>query len=198
MIAFQIEGFINLFYIIFCLWHLTKAVNFVFQKNWTFPVYLKLLLKYIVIFELLVQLGLQVPSAYLHPENFKDKSLVKGYDPEHPLLDPKWMRVIGFLSLWRVNPQTSVPENMNISNIVLKCLMFSFIIAQENIFLSEEYELFTKKTLSNIRSFSDRKTETMAYLYNNKKLKTTVENQFEKDQMLKKLGRLGNDGFSVG
>lgn len=188
MIAFQIEGFINLFYIIFCLWHLSKAVNFVFQKNWTFPLYLKLLLKYIVIIELLTQLGLQVPVPYLHPENFKVRDDTVE-DEEEILLDPKWMRVIGFISFWRVNPLTKVPENTDISNIVLKCLMYSFIIAQENIFLSEEYGLFTKKTLSNIRSFSDRKTEAMAYLYNNQKLKTTVENQFEKDQMLKKLGK---------
>jgi len=65
--------------------------------------------------------------------------------------------------------------------------MYSFIIAQENILQCEEYELFTKKTLSSIRSFSDRKTESMAYLYNNQKLKITVENQFEKDKMMKKL-----------
>ena len=181
MIAFQIEGLINLFYIIFCLWYLTKAVNFVFQKNWTFPTYLKKILKYAVISELLFQLAFQVPVARLHPENF-------GSETRGPVLN--WQRIIGLVSIWRVNPLTGLPENTNITNLVLKCLMYAFIIIQENIFLSEEYEHFIKKTLSNIRSFSDRKTESMAYLYNNQKLKITVRNQFEKDKMMKKLGKI--------
>jgi len=60
----------------------------------------------------MVQLGLQVPVAKLHPQNFGDDKNAKA---------PQWMRVIGLISFWRIDPLTNVPENINISNIVLKC-----------------------------------------------------------------------------
>lgn len=172
MIAFQIKGLINLFYILFCLWYIAKSANFVFQKNWSFPFYLEKLLKPVVMAELIVQFAFQVPFRQIHETD---------YQPE------TWQMVIGLVNIWKLNDDF-LPEFMNVNTIIYKCLMFSFILIQQSIFHSEEYHGFTRKTLATIRSFSDRKSESMAYLHNNHKLKVTVKNQYEKDKMIKKLG----------
>ena len=173
MIAFQIKGLINLIYIVFCLWYLSKAVNFVFQKNWTFPIYLGRILKVVVILELILQFGFQIPYSAIHKNENANGS-------------KSWQKIIGLVNIWTLG-DNKLPIYTDTSNLVLKCFMYAFILVQQNIFSSEEYEEFTMKTLANIRSFSDRKAESMAYIYNNQKLKVTIENQFEKDKMMKKL-----------
>lgn len=175
MIAFQIEGLINLFYICFCLYYLTKVTNFVYQKNWTFPQNLRRILKPFVMAELFLQFGFQLPVSNIHDNESKSSS---------------WQRIIGFIPIWRLSEVDNFPETINVSNLVLKCIMFAFILIQQNIFSSPDYRIFCIQTLSGIRTLSDRKAEAMAYLYNNFKLRTTIQNQFEKDKMMKKLGKL--------
>jgi hypothetical protein len=68
--------------------------------------------------------------------------------------------------------------------------MYAFIILQENIFASKEYKHFISNTLGDIQRLSDIKATAMAYLYNNNKIKTTINNQFEKDKMIKKLAQV--------
>jgi hypothetical protein len=74
--------------------------------------------------------------------------------------------------------------------------MFGFILIQQNIFNSSDYRVFCVQTLSGVRTLSDRKAEAMAFLYNNFKLRTTIQNQFEKDKMMKKLGKQLFKSFS--
>ena len=105
MIAFQIEGFINLFYICFCLYYLTKVENFVYQKNWNFPKNLKRILKPFVMAELFLQFAFQIPIDGLHKDEDKTSS---------------WQKIVGIIPIWRLNESEGYPEQINSSNIVLK------------------------------------------------------------------------------
>ena len=135
-----------------------------------------------VIFELIIQFAFQVPFKQLHRN---------GTEPDG------WQRVIGLINIWELG-EDNLPTFDNISNIVLKCLMLAFIFLQNNICQSEQYLSFTRTRLAAIRSFSDRKAESMAYLYNNEKLKITMKNQLEKDKMMRKLGNFNTiNSFST-
>lgn len=174
MIAFQVQGFINLFYIVFCLYFITFSINFIYQMNWKFPKYLGLILKPVVICEIFIQILYQIPYDKLHKN-------------EESLLG--WQKILGFYPIWDLD-KDGYPESINVSNVIYKCFMYAFIILQENIFKSEEYEHFTKRTLFDFQRLSAMKAEAMAYLYNNTKLKTTINNQFEKDKITRKLAQV--------
>lgn len=174
MISFQIRGIINLIYICFCLYFISKAINFIYQRGWTFPYYLKNLLKPIVIIEIFLQFAYQVPITQLHSNENNERG---------------WQRIIGFRSIWQLD-ENFLPESVDAYNLVLKTIMYAFILLQQNIFRSVEYKTFTNSTLVGIRNLSDMKAEAMAYLYNNFKIKTTIQNQFEKDKMMKKLAKV--------
>lgn len=45
MIAIQTPGLINLFYIVFCLINIYNSKDFIYQKDWNLPLYLKIFLK---------------------------------------------------------------------------------------------------------------------------------------------------------
>ena len=105
MIAFQIEGLINLFYICFCLWYLSRAANFVFQKNWSFPRYLLKILKPAVILELMLQFAFQVPFSQLHGESDSGGK--------------NWQKIIGLVYIWGVDDDM-VLYYQNTSNLILK------------------------------------------------------------------------------
>jgi hypothetical protein len=105
MIAFQIEGFINLFYICFCLYYLTRVENFVYQKNWTFPKNLKRILKPFVMTELFIQFAFQIPISALHTDQEKTSS---------------WQKIVGLIPIWRLSEADGYPEQFNSSNILLK------------------------------------------------------------------------------
>ena len=179
MISFQIKGLVNLFYVCYCLWFISKSMNFVYQRNWRFPTSLQKVLKPFVIFELLIQFAFQVPFRVIHRETND--------------LDG-WQGIIGLVRIWDLDDD-NLPYLSHMSNLVLKCIMFALILIQQNIFNSEEYEVFIRSKLAEIRSFSDRKAESMAYLYNNRKLRITMENSFEKDKMMRKLGKNNNLTF---
>ena len=174
MISFQIRGIINLIYICFCLYFISKAINFIYQRGWTFPYYLKNVLKPIVIIEIFFQFAYQVPITQLHSNENNEKG---------------WQRIIGFRSIWQLD-SNHFPESIDVYNLVLKTIMYAFILLQQNIFKSAEYKVFINSTLVGIRNLSDMKAEAMAYLYNNFKIKTTIQNQFEKDKMMKKLAKV--------
>ena len=123
--------------------------------------------------ELLIQFAFQIPFSFVHETENQTET---------------WQSIIGLVDIWRLGDDF-LPEFQNVNTIIYKCLMFAFILVQQNILLCEEYEEFIKNTLASIRSFSDRKAESMAYLHNNHKLKVTVKNQYEKDKMMKKLGK---------
>ena len=175
MIAFQIQGFINLIYICFCLYYIVKAVNFVYQHNWTFPDRLKRVLKRMVMAEIFLQCLYQIPFDSLHNNETNPKG---------------WQQIIGFMSLWDLNTTTNIPFSINVSNLLLKCWMFANILLQENIFKSKEYHVFIASSLAQIRILSERKADAMAFLYNNFKITTTIRNQFEKEAMMKKLAQV--------
>ena len=175
MIAFQIQGFINLIYIWFWLYYIVRAVNFIYQRNWTFPNRLKKILKPLVVAEIFLQLLYQIPYDSLHNGE----------------TDPKgWQKIIGFMSLWSLDSKTNLPISINVSNLLLKCFMYAFILLQENIFASKEYHLFIASSLSQIRILSERKADAIAFLYNNFKITTTIKNQFEKEAMMRKLAQV--------
>lgn len=52
LLAFDANGVINLFYVVFCLVFIYQMKNFIYQKNWRFPQYLERLLKPFVFFEI--------------------------------------------------------------------------------------------------------------------------------------------------
>jgi len=52
LISFNTTGLINLFYVVFCLVFLYQMKSFIFQKRWTFPIYLEKLLKPFVFIEI--------------------------------------------------------------------------------------------------------------------------------------------------
>lgn len=56
MIAIQTPGLINLFYIIFCLLNIYNSKDFVYQKNWNLPIFLKTMLKPFLFAEICVQI----------------------------------------------------------------------------------------------------------------------------------------------
>jgi len=174
MIAFQVQGFINLFYICFCLYFIAQAINFIYQKNWKFPLYLRRILKPMVILEILIQMLYQTPVDAVHKNEADPKS---------------WQKIIGFYPIWSISDD-NIPISISTSNVIYKCFMYAFIILQENIFESKEYKSFTNITLFDIQRLSDQKAEAMAYLYNNGKIKTTISNQFEKDKMIRKLAQV--------
>jgi hypothetical protein len=104
MIAFQVQGLINMFYICFCLYFITQSINFIYQNNWNFPLHLKRVLKPIVIFEIMLQILYQIPVEALH----------KGED------DPKgWQKIIGFYPIWRIGTDF-LPESISTSNVIYK------------------------------------------------------------------------------
>ena len=174
MISFQIRGLINLIYICFCLYHISRSIKFIYQNGWTFPNGLKRILKPVVIIEITLQFMYQIPVDALHSGE---------EDPSG------WQRIIGFRSVWKLNDD-NLPITFDAGNIIYKCIMYAFILTQQNILACEEYKRFTSSTLPSIRNLSERKARAMAYLYNNFKIKTTIKNQFEKDKMMKKLARV--------
>lgn len=157
------------------MYFISRAINFVFQTRWKFPWYLKKVLKPIVIAEIILQFMYQIPYDQLHAGEENPKG---------------WQRIIGFISVWQLDKDTNLPVIVNVSNLILKCIMYSFILIQQYIFVSREYMTFINVTLSQIRNLSERKAEAMAFLYNNMKIKITIQNQFEKDKMMKKLARV--------
>jgi hypothetical protein len=176
MISFQIRGLINLIYIAFCLYFIARSINFIYQVGWNFEWYLKRVLKPIIIAEITLQFLYQIPISAVH-------------DGEDSATG--WQRIIGVRTVWTLNEETPpLPKHINVSFLILKCIMYAFVLFQQNIFRSKEYKYFKSNTLSKIRSLSEKKAEAMAYLYNNFKIRTTIKNQFEKETMMKKLAKV--------
>ena len=122
----------------------------------------------------MLQLLFQIPVSEIH----KNEKSVKN-----------WQSIIGFYSIWDLNKE-GLPKTINVSNVVYKCFMYAFIILQQQIFSSQEYKDFTYYTIRNFQDLSKIKGDSIAYLYNNFKIQTTIKNQIEKNNMIKKLNKV--------
>ena len=122
----------------------------------------------------MLQLLFQMPVSELH-KNEKDPD--------------SWQSIIGFYSIWDLNKE-GLPKVMSSSNVVYKCFMYSFIILQQQIFSSQEYKDFIFDKIKKLKAVSATRGLAMAYRYNNYKIQTTIKNQIEKDNMIKKLTKV--------
>jgi len=163
LISFNTTGLINLFYVVFCLVFLYQMKSFIFQKRWTFPIYLEKLLKPFVFIEIWIQIFYQIPLAFLHANEDNSSS---------------WQMIFGIFRLWQYND--GIHSTRHQVSLILKSIMLVFIMMQENIFTSIDYRGFLLKKLSKIRVFSTLKAFCLTYRYNNMKIKKIVEIQYEK------------------
>ena len=122
----------------------------------------------------MLQLLFQIPVSDLHKNEKSPDS---------------WQSIIGFYSLWDLNKE-GLPKVINVSNVVYKCFMYAFIILQQQIFSSQEYKDFIFDKIKKLKDVSAMRGKAMAYRFNNYKIQTTIKNQIEKDNMIKKLTKV--------
>ena len=122
----------------------------------------------------MLQLLFQIPVSEIH----KNEKSLKG-----------WQSIVGFYNIWDLNKE-GLPKSINVSNVVNKCFMYAFIILQQQIFSSQEYKDFTYYTIRRFQDLAKIKGDSIAYQYNNFKIETTMKNQIEKDNMIKKLNKV--------
>ena len=170
LMSFNTGGLINLFYVIFCLTFIYQMKNFIFQKRWNFPFYLRRLLKPFVYFEICIQILYQIPIRELH------------YNEDSPT---GWQSIFGIFRLWVFEDRIISTEYQ--AELIIKSLMLVLIIMQENIFRSIDYKNYLLRKLSKIRVMAPTKAYCLTYMYNNRKIKDVIKIQFEKKNMIKKL-----------